>query len=678
MKSASTNDRTEYILYDAVGGSRSKPIAKLDYSQDQGSSFTEFEDIENISYSASNNNKQYSKFIQVPPAHTMNATFNNKGQKYSPGAGGTFSNILTRNLLVRPSFGYQMLDTTETSTSFTVTNYNTLYHTKIVGSTIKNDITSAGSFTALPSITEGWYFYDGLLYDSGTYSPEGYYLSNVVDFKDTFGSLELTKLIMTSDSDNIHVYYRSSDIQNVLTANTESFTYLSELAIGVNTLTLPNIEDRYFQFAIVFDTGTWGTGTVSSISFSYTSSYEYFDAGQFLVDRPSWSSSFGNYKVSVSARDKFKRALETKVTCPSYTSAIDVAKIIRDVADRCGLIHNNGVELIADTGSTVTISNDDNFKDTKALDIFNEVMVYINWLNNNYRLELTTDGYLQLVIKDGSIDNAEWVIDYRSNLLNVSKSEISDNLLQRITVLQKSHSVNPEIELVTQNYITTQSSVDLTWTNKALYKRVDVVVNSGNGVFSLEATENQKITFSITGTIIDIDVTVYGAELQSTPPYIGESIYYPNSKYNDGITFEIINRLAQTDDECRDIAKSLTDKYGNPNYEVNCSIPFNPLIELGDRVLIFEKYTFTKTIYRIDNISLSYSANGASCYMDLSLTDLGSELDNFVWDRNYFINGGISQDNYFYYDKCGIWDFDLGLINEDTQDYENLKHVTFS
>ena len=159
MKSASTVDRTEFILYDL--GSRCKPIAKLEYSLDSGQSFIEFADVKNLNYSTSNKNNQYNKFILVPPAKTMSGSFDNKQAKYSPGSGNEFDGILTRNLLVKPSFGYQMTDTEIVDGSYSPASYTTLYHTKVNGDFISNDVTGALSFTHLPNITEPWFFYDG-------------------------------------------------------------------------------------------------------------------------------------------------------------------------------------------------------------------------------------------------------------------------------------------------------------------------------------------------------------------------------------------------------------------------------------------------------------------------------------------------------------------------------------
>lgn len=677
MKTASSNDITDYILYQAIGGSRSKPIARLKYSQDRGLSFAEFEDIKTITFSSSNDNKQYNKFILVPPANNLSASFDNRGSKYSPGGTGAFANVLRRNLLIEPSFGYQTPFQTEVASAFAIGSYLRLYHTKIDGGYIKNDISSAASFNGLNGITDNWILYDSQNYNSGTYSPEGYWLSNIIEYEDLWGGLEVTKLSMDSDSDKIYVYYRSSDVEDNLLNDLTPFVLAGELSNGSNEFALSGVNERFFQFAIVFATGQWGTGQVNNIEITTITAYEYFNAGQFLVDRPNFDSAFGEYAANIECRDFFKKALETKVTCPSYSSSTDVAKMLRDVADRAGIPHNDGAELIADTGYTVTIADDENFKNKNAIDIFNEVMIYLNWKNNNYRLEMNIDGYLQLVIKESTTLTPSWQLDYRRNMLSINKEYESDKLLQRITVFSKNHTTETESQLASQTYTSIQNDTDLSWANESVYKRLVVTVNSGDGVFTLNSTENTKINFDITGTAINVTVTVYGCELKSSFPYVGESIYWNNAEFYDGITHKLTNRLIQSETEARDLSKSLTDLYGNPEFKTTVRLPYNPLMELGDVVLIWEKYTNTNTLYRIDEISLEYQAENASMYMSLKLTDLGTEFTNFQWDRENVIDGGgTTGDNDLKWDTGLIFDQDLGVtVTEDTADYDFLEPI---
>lgn len=676
MKSASTAARTDEILYDIVGGYRSNPLAELEYYDVTTASWIKMDDVTSMSFSLSNDNKIYGKFSLVPGCGDMEASFDNTLGKYSPGSGNKFDGILIRNRKVRAQIGYKLSGSVGTSVAHSASSYTKLYHTKIVSSTIKNDISSGFTWLALPGITSAWTFYGGQNYGSGTYQPEGYYVSSIIDFT-LFDVETLTALNMTSDNTKIDMYYRNSNDYTQLSSNLASFTFLGSTSVGANSFALPSITDRLFQFAIVFRTGVWGTGTISAMSISYNTQAEYFTQGENLIDEPTFHSAYGDYTASFSARDFFKKAFETTVTCPTYAVAVDVAQILRDVADRCGIPHNDGSELIADTTYDVAISDDLNFKDTAAIDIFDEVMLYLNSKNTNYRLERYGE-YLRLSLKSTTVTSADWIADYRDTMLSIDKSYVSDKLIQRVTVLNQDEIVDPEIQLATDTYITAQNDTDLSWSNDSMYLRI---VITGDDIFTLNYIDlaAKKINFDITPVAsagCNTTVTIYGDELKNARTYyFGESVYVANQTNSDGFTQKIINRLCQSDADCRALAEGIVSRFGNPNFQVSVKLPCNPLLELGDRVLLWEKYTYSNTIYRIDAISIDYSADGASFYMTLTLTDLGYGITNFIWDANG-VNAGA---NDLSYDSGLLWDQDLGVTAlEDTTDYSSTKPVRFS
>ncbi|NHZ84323.1 MAG: hypothetical protein GWP19_00390 [Planctomycetia bacterium] len=678
MKSASTNDRTEFILYDILGGARSKPLAKIEYYDENTSTWIEFADIKNLSLGKSNVNKQYGKFILVPPSNTLSAGIDNKESKYSPGTGNEFDGVLQRNLKVRVWNGYEITQGEISDYVFSPSSYERLYHSQVLGNKIYSDIDQNDSFLNLPDITDSWVFYGDGTYGDYNYQNEGYFLSDIIEFD---SDVALKFLLIDSDSTKIDIWYRASNTSTDLSGNSEAFTLLGSTISGTKTFTLPFVTDKYFQIAIVFHTGEWESGYVENIKIQYTDITEYFSEGEYLLDDPSFSANHGNYSASFSARDKFKKAFETQINTPDYSSQ-DVAEVIRDIVDRMGIEHNDGNELIADTGYTVTISTDDTFKNIKAIDALNECMLYLNSKNINYRLELNDNGYLQLVLKDTTVNNADWQIDYRWTGLSISKKYESDKLLQRVTIMSESHTVDEEIQLATQNY-TTAGNKTLSWSGDAIYKRITITEGSGNdAVFTLTKTELDSIELNIsTGSIIDITVTIDGDKLTAGfIGYAGEDIYYNNQKNYEGFTQRIINRLIQSDEESRVFAEKLIDIYGNPEFKVTIRLPANPLLELGDKLLIWEKYTNTKTIYRIDKISLSYNAEGARYYQTLQLSDMGSDLDNFQWDRHNVLNGGMYEGiDDLKWDTGLLWDQDLGInVTEDTTDYENTRKVLFT
>uniref|UniRef100_A0A6M3LZI6 Tail protein n=1 Tax=viral metagenome TaxID=1070528 RepID=A0A6M3LZI6_9ZZZZ len=678
MKSASTSDRTEYILYDIVNGSRSKPLAQLDYWD--GTEWKPLDDIKSLSFSQSNQQRRYGSITLVPPANEMSCAIDNKEEKYSPDTGGLFDGVLIRNRLVRAAIGYQLNDTTtETYTHDPdITSGRVMYHTQVISDKIYNDITSASSFTALPGLTTSWNFYDGLNYDASTYSPEGYYLSSYIDFL-VYKTETLQQLKVTATSTGIKVYYRASDVKDDLINNTTSFTYLGACSVGTKTFTLSDVTERWFQFCLVFDTGTWGTNYAENIQIVYTQSAEYFTQGEYLMDDPGFTSRLGDYSASFSARDYLKKALETEVSCPTYAVAVDCAQILRDVCDRAGIPHNDGAETIADTTYDVAIANDDNFQDEKAVDVFGEVMFYLNGKNTAYRLEMV-EGNLTLYTVDETPTEADWQLHYIYNLISLDKRYVSNKLLQRVTVLTKDHTVDPESQLATDTYTEELTDEELTWSNDSMYLRIET---SGNGTFVLKSIDlnGKKIVFDVeyesTATEIDLDVTVYGDEHRAGfTGYFGEAQKQVNATNVEGFTNKIINRLCQSDAECTDIAEGLIAKYGDPKFQLTATIPCNPLLEIGDKILVWEKYSNSKSIFIIDEIRIEYSADGASMMQTLILTDTGvDDTASFIWDKNGADAGASDRK----LDVGTLWEQDLGVsVTEDTTDYSSTKMVRFA
>lgn len=651
MKQASTQALTEYILYDIVNGSSAQPTAKVEYKNDAGS-WIEFADVEAVSVSNTNVNREYGRFKLIPGSNTASLSLDNFDSKYSPNTGNDFDGVLIRNREIRPSLGYVLPVTSESTYTYAGTGLTKWYTNESAG-TITSQDTTTDSFDALPGITESWDIYGTGLYGTATYTPEAYFLSEVITF-DRFD--ELQSLNVTADNVNLEVWYRSSLNKAQLDDNIISFTSLGNTIVGSQEYDLLSLTDRYFQFCIVWSTGHYGAGSVTAVSIDYIGKYERFDQGVFYLDDPTFSVSYGNYKCSAGARDLFKKSYETNVTCPSYTSSTDVAEIMRDVCDRCGIAHNDGTELIANTGYIITIADDDNFKNVKAIDILDECMFYLNAKDTNYRLE-RYDEYARLVIKDDDLTEADWQLDYRFNLFTLSKRYVSNKLLQRITVLNEDEVVDPEIQLTTNGYTVDATGQDLSWSNDAMYIRIET---SGTGTLTLNYVDlaNNLINIDVSGISGTFTVNVFGCELSNArSAYFGSSVYYDNSQTFDGITHKITNRLIQSDAEAKDIAEGVMALYGNPSFEITATINCNPLLELGDKLIIWEKTSNTNSLFRVDNISIPFSANGASLKQTIKLTDLGiPAITNYIWDRNGVTTGSSD----FNYDKGLLLDQDLG------------------
>lgn len=658
MLAATSDERREFILYDATDGSAAHPLAGMKFLNDSG--VEEWaDDITQLTVSKGNRNKKYGKFMLMPPVFTLGVSMANKDEKYSPG--GALEAILALNRKLYPYFGYITDTAVDTAKSFTLASARQFYHTVISGVTITS---SAGNvspamttFKQLPGITDDWPIYDAETYDDSFYAPAGYYESQILRIRDIFLGAQPKQITVTSTTAKIDVYYRISSRQDLLEANTPTFVLLGTCAVGVNTWTFPAItNERYIQLALVFNDDLYGESAASALGLVYEDYSELFEQGEYLLDSPTFSSQRGNYTVSFSGRDNLKRALETKISTNDIASTYDISTIIRNIATRAKIPWT--ATTIPLSGHTITAA--DGYTNRKAMDAFEECLQYLNTFDD-YRLWLDTDGYLTLGIKSTDVTGADWVANYRYNAKALTKSKTSDMLLQRVVVSNDDMTLGPEIQLATSNYTTTGTKT-LSWANPSMSKRWEVVVNSGDAVVTYVSNTGTQMVFSITGTSIDVDITVHGCEINTPPACYAEEFNSTQFEDGVGITHEIVNRYL-TGDAAADLAARMCAEYGTPEYTVSVELPLNPIVELNDRLLIMEKNTNTKTIYVVEGISHSFSAKGASAKTSLTLRDIGFNFENYVYDRGDIV--GFSD---MLYDNGFVYDYDL-WPEDDTSTY---------
>lgn len=658
MLSASTEARREFILYEAVDGSAAKPLAGMKYLNDLG--VKEWaEDITQISVSKGSRNKQYGKFLLMPPVFTLGVSMQNKDEKYSPG--GALEDVLALNRKCYPYFGYITDSAVNTAKSFTLAAARQFYHTMVSGQTIISHISNVSpaltSFKQLPGITDDWTLYNDGTYDDGDYAPAGYYESAVLRLRDMYFGNAPKTITVTSTTAKVDVYYRMSVRQDNLENNVTSFTLLGTCAAGVNTWAMPTITNqRYIQIALVFNDDLYGESAASALGLVYDDYSELFEQGEYLLDSPSFSSQRGNYTASFSGRDNLKRALETKISTPDIASSYDISTIIRNIATRAKIPWTTA--SIPLSGHTTSAA--DGYTNRKAIDALEECVQYLNTFDD-YRLWLDTNGNLTLGIKSTDVTGADWVANYRYNAKALTKSKTSDMLLQRVMVSNDDMSLDAESQLATAHY-TTAGTKTLTWVNPSMSKRWEVVVNSGNAVIAYVSNTGTEMVFNITGTSIDVDITVHGCEVNTPPAYYAEEFNSDNFEIGVGITYEIVNRYL-TGTEAEDLAARMCAEYGTPDYTVTVELPLNPLIELNDRLLILEKNTNTKTIYVVESISHQFAAKGSSAKTSLSLRDIGFDFENYVYDRAQIT--GFSN---MVYDTGFIYDYDIWPA-DDTDTY---------
>lgn len=680
MKAASSNDRTDFILYDAIQGARSHPVCFVEYLNDSGA-WVELEDLTGCTVSKDSQDRRYGSFSLLPATTQVSMSINNHAEKYSPGKGGLFDGALIRNRPIRVWMGYNLQEAVSKTLSLNVTTYqHQLYHTQIIGNSVYNSAVNSGGSAALTGIT--FLEYGDILYGGAVYQYEGYYLTDPIDTR-TNPTEILQTLSVTSDTNKIRVYYRTANSTTGLAL--ESFAFVAVTANGTSTINFPDSTKRYIQFAFVWGTGTWSStsGYITGLVLNYTDTAEYFQQGEFLLDDPTFSSSFGKAEVSVSARDYLKRAYETEVSMPAI-SGQDVSQILRWACDRAAIPYTSTTLPLV--GYAVSVAAGNNWKSTKARDVLDECLSYLaGYVDSNYRLKINDDGDLELFLKPDTATSADWVADYRTSLLGMTKGYSANNLLQRITVLSADQTTDEETTLGSATYTSTGAKT-ISWAGGAHYTRLDLEWNATSGGYiTIQHVNPTSIEFTVFGTDVDVDVVVYGCK-ESGSAYYGEALSASNHcitsagqidtgmQIRNGFTHKLTNRLIGTNAIALAIAENLIDEFGARLFELTCDIPGHPMLEVSDKVMVFEKYTNSSTIFVANAISLAFSANGASFKTSLKLIDYGFTLQSLIYDLNGLAEGAGDLDH----DVGYLYDQDLGYVASDTTDYTSLKEVQFT
>jgi hypothetical protein len=297
------------------------------------------------------------------------------------------------------------------------------------------------------------------------------------------------------------------------------------------------------------------------------------------------------------------------------------------------------------------------------------------------------DGYLELILKPDTATSADYVMDYRSNIFSLSKGYTSNNLLQRMTIMQKDHTVGAETQLDTDTF-TTAGSKTLSWGSESIYKRLVVEYNasSADATVTVTAVTNTSITMTVAGTTLDVDVTAYGDSLNSTPPPCGEWLVNNNHviskakqftaglQLRNGFTNKITNVFVPDDATAATIASVYGDEFGNRRFELSVAGVGNPLLEINDKVMVFEHYTNSSSIFIMTGINHSFQSNGAEYKSSFKFVDFGFTLAQLIWDLNGMLPGAGDLD----FDIGYLWEQDLGYVFEDANDYSLTKEVQFS
>jgi hypothetical protein len=687
-KSASTVARQTAIEED-IASSRQKPIAFIEYYDETAARWIPFDDVMSFSFSRTAKENDVAKFSLVPQPQTFSLEVDNTGGKYTPGTSGKFADKIIRNMKLRAQIGYALTDTIEREYDYDEEDYQNLFHTQVIGSKIYNNVT-AGTYLALPGIT--FRTYDSGDYDDIDLEGEGYFLSDIWDLL-PFNVETMSKIAITSDTDKIKVYYRVSNNYTDLSGNTAPFIYAGDTVNGITEIPILATTERYFQFVLVYATSKWYDGTdenySTDIKIITDDTSEIFSLGEFLLDSASFGSQYSGKSLSISARDTYKKALETKISTADY-AITDISQIIRDICDRAGILYNDGVtNWIPDSTYTVSIEGYKNVTATAALA---ESVEYLSYKDSNYRLYITDAGYMRLDNTAKSTTNVDFVLNYLDHMYSFERSFDSDNEIQRISYVSKKDTrkqaasaddpdSGKEVILVSGTY-TTAGANNVIWTGGAaglpfINKRYKIVINSGT--FTFNSWETGAINFTLGGTSPSVVLTVYGDEVSSTyDGFTGEASDGDNVAESLGYTTEKVNRFIQSDADAKAMSEAILSRFNfdDEEYRGTVSMTGHPLIEINDTLLLLEKNTNTYYIFIVEKISTSYNAENASYKTSLSVRSIGATLESIVYDRNFAMHGIVDGIDDFEYDS-GIF-YDLDFWSEDTDPEVYVKPIQFT
>ena len=584
----------------------------------------------------------------VPPSKEINFGLNNFGQVYSTGSGDAKASILKKNLLVRAWSGYELTSGVEYSESDDFITNVKFVHSQLDGGVVKLD---SDSYTGTVSSDILSPLYDSTTYDATTYSYPAYYHKKFTTSNDEISSRKISASV---SSNKFELSWKRPS------GSWQDWTVLNTGANEVDMTSDPT--DDYVECAIRFKSNTWNTADyISTLGITTEDRVFLFKKGTFVLDEP----TFNDTSVMCKGRDYLKKALETEINLPTYTSA-KVGTVASDILDRCNVPYT--LANWATLSDTITIDGTiaeqlNNITGWKALDYLMDVA---NGNDAEYRLKTEENGGLS--IKKIPLDSiADYSIHYKYNIENVKKNYNAEKQLQRITVMNKNVTVKAE-ELL-KSYAGTASTLHATYGSACLFVRYE---DDNSAITSETARTNTAIDFAMSGTTADIKV--YGCKPRNaiTNEIWAEKGNSANMLNNDGTTYKKVNPF-MTQALANSYAEYMIDLYADPKKEIELTMVSNPYLELQDDCVVFDRYTYSDDIYGLQSITENF--NDPSLKDTLILADRGVDLAPFVWDRNG-LTAGVNDLHYGY---GFVWDQDLDVnATADNTDYSYLKKVKFS
>lgn len=658
MRSASTQDITD-LLKRKLKSSNCKAECVLQY--DNSGTWTDVDDLDvdrGIDWKKSSKRTKYANFGLTPLASSYGFQINNINGKFSPGSGETEEGIFDLDTRMRLKAGYRLPGISATSTLNVNINDSEafLFYMKYNASVyIELDKTHAAATTDIYFQDLFGTTYDSETYDDSTYTPAGYFLTTH-DFEgDDYVSLKTVEV--TCNNTKGTIYWRNFNDRAATEATQRDSTDWNNGGATVNGMKEVTIsgDQRYIQVAVVFDSVSWADDIrLNSIAVDYESEMEFVYYDVFYLDTPQFTDPglASMPKVVCKGRDVFKRAIEKSINLQDLTGGVTLTQLIKDICDTINIPYTNAsiADLSAFGNRTLAtgLADDQNQQPKKVVDIFELIMQIINQGSTKYQMyveyDSTEDDNILFVQPKPSTYEATFVFAYQHYKSIGGKRRNYDKLLQRMTVLTESQVPNEDEQLDQQTY-TTIGAKTLSWAGNAEYKRYTIESLSGDtSVVTLTETNPTNMKFNIAATgAVNVKITIDGDKFRTTDPtFEGEAIDHNNMVNDKGITTRLINPLALSDNECRDMAEGFVGDFGTPTLEANnLRYPYlNLLPEINDMDLIWSRWTYTDDLYFITSVKYHWDkkarpSDSTSFNLDdsgLNFSDIGAFIHDDIMD----------------------------------------------
>ncbi len=679
MKSLATDQQTEELFF-KLKSSSCYSYTKVSYIDDNDAEVLFNDHAYPIKITKDSEPPRYANVNHEPAAATVSFNVVNEEGEYSPkNTASAKSGILVRDRVFK-FFDGKRLATKPAEQDLSLSNSDTtLFFMQEDSVLISPDINNSGGNT-LKYFADLFTLYDSETYDDSFYSPSGYavYDVDLTTILPLGGSHVVTKIKVTTNSNNGRIYYRSGGSIKELDAGNKNSDAWQDGGVTTDGETLITVRIQnpcVLQIGVVNNSPTWNDEDfeIISASISFIEEVEWVLLGAFFLDDPKFSENPAMQidDITVTGRNAWKKALETLINIADLSSGVSIDQLIKDVADRLGITFTaTSIADLSSFGNRTLISG---YSDqVKASVIYKDIMQIIG---ATYRMFISDANVLFVQLRPTAV-LADIVFSFKRYIKAIQKT-IGQKQLQRMTIFTDKQVLDATISLGSPpTYATEGVQAAVTWSNKAISKYWEITAQSGTMAITNVVFTNTSAVFTTAGSG-SITIQVKGNEFSvSAPTAVGEAANAANIQNLKGFAIQEQNPLILSDAEAKTTTESFVTEFGTPEYEIEVEEPYlNPLTEIGDSSLVISKNLVETNIFEIK--AMTHVLNSETDkHTEYNLIDTGVAITDdgdIIYDRDKPpVSGAVIRfDTGYAYDLSFAIGADPGSI--DTSIYGNAE-----